>query len=128
MNCVQKSMKAMSAIQLNLVVIRSGNIDQAAVFYQQLGLSFIKHQHGTGLEHFASDMGCITFEIYPCTPGTVPTTATRLGFQVTSVDAIVWELKKHGASIISPPANSPWGRRAVVADPDGHRIELTQLQ
>ena len=118
----------MSEIQLNLVVIRSRNIDQAAMFYQQLGLSFIKHQHGTGLEHFASTVGCVTLELYPYTPGTVPTTATRLGFQVTSVDAVVSELKKHGASIISSPANSPWGRRAVVADPDGHRIELTQPQ
>ncbi|MBW4580020.1 MAG: VOC family protein [Tildeniella nuda ZEHNDER 1965/U140] len=118
----------MSDVQLNLVVIRSGNIDQAAMFYQQIGLSFTKHRHGNGLEHFACEGGCVTFEIYPYTPGTVPTTATRLGFQVTSVDTVVCELRKYGASIISPPANSPWGRRAVVADVDGHRVELTQPQ
>ncbi|MBD1863056.1 MULTISPECIES: VOC family protein [Trichocoleus] len=115
----------MSEVQLNLVVIRSSNVEQAAVFYQRLGLSFIKHQHGNGLEHFASELGSITFEIYPCTPGTVPTKATRLGFQVSSVDDVVCKLKQHGASIVSPPADSAWGRRAVVADPDGHRVELT---
>lgn len=127
MNHVQKLIKAMSKVQLNLVVIRSGNIEQATLFYQRLGLYFIKQQHGNGLEHFASEVGCVTFEIYPCTAGTLPTTATRLGFQVSSVDAVVCELKKHGASIVSPPADSAWGRRAVVADPDGHRVELTQL-
>jgi len=126
MNHVQKLIKAMSKVQLNLVVIRSGNIEQATVFYQRLGLYFIKQQHGNGLEHFASEVGCVTFEIYPCTAGTLPTTATRLGFQVSSVDAVVCELKKHGASIVSPPADSAWGRRAVVADPDGHQVELTE--
>jgi lactoylglutathione lyase len=117
----------MPSIQLNLVVIRSQNIKQSAIFYQNLGLSFEKQQHGNGLEHFASEVSGITFEIYPCTPKTLPTTATRLGFRVSSVDAIIDKLQKHGASIISPAEDSDWGRRAIVADPDGHQVELTQL-
>jgi lactoylglutathione lyase len=123
-----EAIEIMSEIRLNLVVIRSGNIELSANFYQRLGLSFVKHKHGNGLEHFASEVGCTTFEIYPCTPATVPTTATRLGFQVSCVDTVICELEKQGISIITPPANSPWGRRAVVADPDGHRVELTQPQ
>jgi lactoylglutathione lyase len=117
----------MSKVQFNLVVIRSNNIERAAEFYQKLGLSFIKERHGRGLEHFACEIGCLTFEIYPCAAGTIPTTATRLGFQVSSIDDIVCELKKQGILIVSPPANSAWGRRAVVADPDGHQVELTQV-
>ena len=116
----------MSEMQLNLVVIRSVNIEKAAAFYQLLGLSFIKHKHGNGLEHFATEIGSVTFEIYPCTAGTTPTAETRLGFQVSSVDAIISELQKHGASIVSPAKDSDWGRRAIVVDPDGHRVELTQ--
>jgi lactoylglutathione lyase len=127
-SCVQKLIKAMCKVQLNLVVIRSSNIEQSVEFYQLLGLSFDKQQHGTGLEHFASEVGYATFEIYPCTAGTIPTMSTRLGFQVSSVDTVVCELQKCGASIVSPPADSDWGRRAVVADPDGHRVELTQIQ
>jgi lactoylglutathione lyase len=69
----------------------------------------------------------ITFEIYPCTPKTLPTTSTRLGFRVSSVDATIDKLQKHGASIISPAKDSEWGRRAIVADPDGHRVELTEF-
>ncbi|MBE9157396.1 VOC family protein [Nodosilinea sp. LEGE 06152] len=117
----------MSKVQLNLVVIQSSNIEQAAMFYQRLGLSFIKHKHGNGLEHFTSELGGVTFEIYPRRPGTAPTTAVRLGFQVLSVDDLVHELERYGAQIISPPADSIWGRRAVVADPDRHRLELTQI-
>ena len=57
-------MKAMSEVRLNLVVIRLANIEQSALFYQRLGLSFRKHQHGSGLEHFASELDGVTFEIY----------------------------------------------------------------
>ncbi|PZO43427.1 MAG: bleomycin resistance protein [Pseudanabaena frigida] len=117
----------MSKVLLNLIVIRSSNIDESAVFYQQIGLSLIKHQHGNGLEHFTSNLDGIIFEIYPFITGSASASATRIGFQVTSLDVVVGELQKHGASIISPPKNSPWGRRAVVSDPDGHVVELTQI-
>jgi lactoylglutathione lyase len=117
----------MSKILLNLVVIRSNNIDKSASFYQLLGMSFVKHQHGKGLEHFASEIGCTTFEIYPLVARTESTSTIRLGFQITSLDTVVCELQKHGASIISAPANSPWGWRAVVSDPDGNRVELNEI-
>lgn len=31
-----------------------------------------------------------------------------------------------GVKVISSPNVSPWGRRAVVENPEGHRIELTE--
>jgi lactoylglutathione lyase len=114
----------MTEIQLNLVVVRSHDINESVLFYRKLGLNFIKHQHGSGLEHFASEGSLVTFEIYPCTSEASLTTATRLGFQVDSVDDIVQELEK--SAIISSPKDSPWGRRAIIVDPDGHKIELTQ--
>jgi predicted enzyme related to lactoylglutathione lyase len=33
-----------------------------------------------------------------------------------------------GAAVVSPPADSPWGLRAVLADPDGHRVEITEVR
>ena len=118
----------MSDIQLNLVVIRASNVEQATAFYRLLGLDFVKHRHGNGLEHFACDLGTVVFEIYPRTSEAGSTTATRLGFRVASVNAAIAELEKRGVPVISPPKNSPWGWRAVVTDPDGHKVELTELK
>jgi predicted enzyme related to lactoylglutathione lyase len=67
----------------------------------------------------------IVFEIYPLEPGKTPTIDTRLGFAVASVDAATSRLAELGARVVSEPAGSAWGRRAVVADFDGHRVELT---
>ena len=117
----------MFKVQLNLVVIRSVNLERSVKFYQMLGLDFDKHQHGNGLEHFASKTGEATFEIYPQTAQTESTIGTRLGFQVLDIDLLVISLQKENVRVIAQPSASEWGRRAVVVDPDGHRVELIQL-
>jgi predicted enzyme related to lactoylglutathione lyase len=49
------------------------------------------------------------------------------GFRVQSLDAVLSSLQVLQAEIIHPPSDSPWGRRAVVLDPDGRAVELTQI-
>ena len=110
---------------LNLVVLRSVDIDRAAQFYQRMGLSFTRHAHGSGPEHYSSEVNGIVFEIYPLTPKSEPTTSTRIGFSVDSVDEIVPMLSQLGAKVVVAPTDSEWGRRAVVKDLDGHSVELT---
>jgi lactoylglutathione lyase len=110
----------------NLVVISSTNFERATRFYEALGLSFTKHRHGTGPEHLTCELGFVVFEIYPRAGEADSTASTRIGFKVSSVDEIVKQLEQNGVTVISPPKDSPWGRRAVVNDFDGHRVELTE--
>ena len=111
---------------LNLVVIRSKDINRSAEFYSTIGLHLDKHQHGSGPEHFTYEHGASVFEIYPRQGENDSTSEVRIGFQVTSVDNVIENLMRIGATIVSVPKNSPWGRRAVIKDIDGHRVELTQ--
>jgi lactoylglutathione lyase len=113
---------------LNLVVIRSADSERAIAFYRLLGMTFEKHRHGKGPEHFACELDQSVFEIYPRKDETDSTASVRLGFCVASVDKTMADLEAAGMMIVSPPKDSPWGRRAVVDDPDGHRIELTELR
>jgi lactoylglutathione lyase len=116
----------MSQATLNLVVIRSPDLERSASFYRVLGLSFQKHRHGSGPEHLITELGPIVFEIYPREDDSDSTASTRIGFRVPSVDAAVEQLQQIGVTVVSPPKDSPWGRRAVVDDFDGHRVELTE--
>ena len=116
----------MTKVSLNLIVIRSNDSERAVQFYSLLGLTFAHHQHGNGLPHVAAQSGSLTFEIVPRKDGTDSTAAVRLGFQVACLDAVMGRLQNAGAKIVQAPKMSPWGRRAVVDDPDGHRIELTE--
>jgi lactoylglutathione lyase len=110
---------------LNLVVIRSTDIDRAVIFYRMLGMRFTQHSHGNGPVHYTSETADLVFELYPLASRQMPTIAMRLGFQVDDLDRLVVELGEIGATIVSPAQDSPWGRRAVVKDFDGHTVELT---
>ena len=116
----------MNHVALNLIVLRSPDMPRAAEFYSRLGLHFTRHQHGSGPEHFAAELGSGVFELYPQSPDGPSTLGTRIGFSVPSLDSAIAALSEYPAAIISPPKDSEWGRRAVVADPDGHRVELLQ--
>ncbi len=113
-------------ISLNLVVLRSTDLERAQSFYECLGLQFTRHRHGSGPEHLSAELGGCVFELYPQATGGASTLGTRIGFSVPSLETVIAALSDSSAALISPPQDSPWGRRAVVADPDGHRIELVQ--
>ena len=108
----------------NLLVIRSPDIEPAVTFYERLGLHFERHSHGKGPEHYASETDGFVFEIYPQRNDSDATTNTRIGFSVESVDDTLQSLNELGVEILSPAKDSPWGRRAVVRDLDGHTVEL----
>lgn len=116
----------MSVVSLNLVVLRSPDIARAAAFYTQLGLTFSKHRHGSGPEHFSAELTGGVFELYPLLPDSAPTLATRTGFSVPSVDAVLAALSGYPGTVLTSAKDSEWGRRAVISDPDGHKIELLQ--
>jgi lactoylglutathione lyase len=113
--------------KLNLVVLRSADIDRAAKFYGQLGFVFEKHSHGKGPEHYASEVNGMVLEIYPATEKFPATVATRIGFAVGAVNQAVSLLRNAGAQVLTEPCDSEWGRRAVVKDLDGHTVELVAI-
>lgn len=113
------------AIFCNLIVIRSSNLERAVTFYRALGLDLSCHSHGKGPEHYAFEENGLTFEIYPLSDKSLPTHSTRIGFAVHCVDDTYTKALAAGAKSLLSPQDSEWGRRAVIVDPDGHRVELT---
>ena len=95
-------------IRLNLLVIRSPDIDRAVKVYEAIGLTFTKHAHGRGPEHHAAELdGGAVFEIYPLANDGIGTTATRMGFGVPSVDDAVEAAVAAGATVSVSPMDSP---------------------
>jgi lactoylglutathione lyase len=115
----------MSEAELNLVVIRSADFDRSGRFYAALGIRLSRERHGSGPEHLAGQVGASVFEIYPLGERG-NTVGARLGFRVPSVAGSVAAVQEIGGSVVSQPRVSPWGLRAVVTDPDVHRIELVE--
>jgi predicted enzyme related to lactoylglutathione lyase len=112
--------------KLSLLVIRSSDIERAAAAYRVLGLDLAKERHGSGPEHYACVLGDCVFEIYPRRGNADTSSVIRLGFRVASVEETVAMWKDHGCKVVTEAQESEWGMRAVLEDPDGHRIELTE--
>jgi predicted enzyme related to lactoylglutathione lyase len=115
----------MADVVLNLLVLRSPDVERAARFYGLLGIRFERERHGTGPEHLAARLGPAVLELYPL-DGEPDSVGVRLGFRVASVEAVVQAARREGQSVLSPPRRTPWGYRAVLADPDGRRVEVSE--
>ena len=112
---------------LALVVIRSADLARAERFYSALGLTFAREKHSAGPEHLVCRLGSTIFEIYPLKKQESATASVRLGFAVPSLEHAIEATAVAGGKLLTPPEESPWGRRVVLIDPDGHRIELKPL-
>ncbi|MFN0075726.1 MAG: DNA polymerase beta superfamily protein [Prosthecobacter sp.] len=112
---------------LQLVVLRVADLERSVAFYRLLGLKFRRHQHGKGPQHFAAESPEGVFELYPLSNELEASKGTRIGFCVPSVDEAVATIRQSRPdSILAEPKPSEWGKRAVITDPDGYRVELTE--
>ncbi|HEX2619522.1 MAG TPA: VOC family protein [Phototrophicaceae bacterium] len=118
------------SIFVNLLVLRTADLEASLTFYRTLGLELVEEQHGTGPVHYACVLDGLVLEIYPGKPGAAPDRkqagATVIGFQIDDLDAMVVMLQSQSVIILTAPQISAWGKRAVVQDPDGRAIELNQ--
>jgi catechol 2,3-dioxygenase-like lactoylglutathione lyase family enzyme len=117
----------MNAVKLNLLVLKTHQLDRLSGFYATLGIVFVTEKHGEGPLHLAGRVGEVVLELYPLPANAGPADSTsRLGFGVSDLDAVLRSLEAAGAVMVSGPRLTEWGRRAVVRDPDGRAVELVQ--
>lgn len=110
--------------RLVLLVLKTGDVPRLRKFYACLGVEFIEERHGSGPLHYAGQLGDLVLEIYPLADGAAADRSTRFGFDLSDLDATLHRLAEAGTTIRTPPTGTPWGRRAVVIDPDGRSVEL----
>jgi lactoylglutathione lyase len=109
-----------------LPVIKSSRVERLVDFYRLVGLKFEQHQHGVGPVHFTATIGDVVFEIPPGTKSISETTNVRFVFSTDTLDYLMREVNQAGGTILSEPVESPWDLRAVIADPDGNKVEFSQ--
>lgn len=106
---------------LNLLVLRSADIDAARRFYECFGMTFERHRHGDGPEHFGAEGPAGVFEIYPA--GANGPDCAGLGFAAQDLAATSDRLRAAGFEP-GDITEQPWGTTFVVRDPDGRRVEV----
>jgi hypothetical protein len=116
----------MADVSLTLLVLKTRQVDRVWTFYQALGIVFTEERHGTGPRHHAGRIGDVVIEVYPLPDDGSADTSTRLGFTVGNLAEVVEALQGLGTPVVKQPTQTSWGLQAVVKDPDGRSVELTQ--
>ena len=112
-------------MELKLLVLRTGDTQKLADFYNLFGLTFEYHQHGNSPFHYSSTLGQTVLEIYLLTKSqTEPDKNLRLGFGLDNFDETIQKLIAQGISFSLEPTLTDFGFMAVISDPDERKIEL----
>lgn len=114
-------------MKLNLLVLKTADPSLLMAQYQQLGLTFVAHQHGKGPVHYAWEKNGFVFEIYPLSVAAKKADASlRLGFEIEQLETVLQDLQNSNWVILKGIQTMPWGQVAVVQDLDGRKVELKQ--
>lgn len=116
---------------VDAIVLFTTRTEECVKLYRALGLTLTEEQHEGGPRHWACDLGEVHFAIYGAKKGgdavARPTGgATQIGFRVEDLGFAFAAAKSAGAEVVAEPEDVPWGRRAIVLDPDGRAVELNQ--
>jgi lactoylglutathione lyase len=116
------------------VVLQSFDIQRLAAFYTAvgIGLSEITTMTVDGQltepMRYAANVGGVEFTIRQSEPCQEPVRSVNIGFRIHDLDAAILRVTAMGGQILSPVHETAYGRRTVLEDPDGHRVELTDAQ
>ncbi len=111
-----------TAAPLN-VWVYSGDLARAKRFYSEtLGLPLWREEPGEALHYGA---GGSLLSIRPARNGGPSSLGVRVVFALgAEIDQACAELERRGVALEEPLADRPFGRSAMLRDPDGHELWL----
>jgi len=101
------------------------DLKRAAKFYEET-LGFEKKYEYSSYAGF--ECGGVEIGLIPKPEQRIRPTSPSVEFLVDNVDRMYNELKNKGVKFIKELHDEPWGgRQATFTDPDGHILEITQI-
>lgn len=118
---------------VDAVVLHCADLERSAGFYRELGLPLKHEDHGGGPVHYACELGPVHFALFAAGAGGEALArgtagAGMVGLQVASVEDAYARALAAGGEGVQEPDDFPWGRRALVKDPDGRVVELNRAR
>lgn len=113
---------------LSAVLIRSHNPRRLAEFYQRVfEFPFEASQHGEEL-HFECELADTHFAIFQAgSEEQFTANPITLAFAIDDMEAFFQTLRREDVKLNSGPITLGFGTLASIADPDGNRVDVTEL-
>jgi catechol 2,3-dioxygenase-like lactoylglutathione lyase family enzyme len=114
-------------MKLAEIAFFTDNVSRMTDFYRRLfGVEPVASSENMAI-FFAGETKIFIHYKYAPKNGELPP-ENHHAFKVENVDMVCKELIGQGLILEIPPQDFYWGRSAYLRDPDGHQIELTQME
>lgn len=107
--------------------IWSARVNDVGQFYQALGLGIARQTANNGQAFLAAQCAGLSLAIVPAAAPSDPN-ATTLYFGVDSLASAMAAATANRGQLVMQPYQTPMGYQAVVVDPDGRRIFITEIR
>lgn len=117
------------SLVLTSITITTMHLQDMLKFYQIIGFDFKTNKIDKGGVIYRAVHSGVEFSLYSIENAQkVQIPNLQLGFRVTDLEKSVAQLNQvSGAMCILDPTEMPDGKKAIMIDPDGHSIELTEV-
>lgn len=103
-------------------------MEKSIKFYSEILELPIKTRSKDWTEFFNNDT-VLALHPAPKKKGILKTgSGTLVGFEVTDLGSTVKKLKEKRVKFFKRPKEEPFGRHAIVRDPDGHLISIAEIK
>ena len=113
--------------KVGAVILLVSNIDRSIKFYRDtLGIP-IKTKSKDWVEFFNKDT---VLALHPAKKkGKMKTGSGMLvGFEVSDLDSTIKNLKERKVKFFKKPKEEPFGKHAIIQDPDGHLVSIAEIK
>ncbi len=115
--------------KIGSVILLVEDMERSTLFYKDtLGLK-LKVKTTDWIEFFEKGT---TLALHPRRKGLPekidPLSNILVGFMVSDLDQVVKDLKAKNVRFFKEPKNEPFGKHAIILDPDDHLISIAEIQ
>jgi lactoylglutathione lyase len=113
--------------KVGAVILLVSNMEKSIRFYSEILELPIKTRSKDWTEFFNNDT-VLALHPAPRKKGILKTgSGTLVGFEVTDLVSTVKRLKEKKVKFFKRPKEEPFGKHAIVRDPDGHLISIAEI-
>lgn len=113
--------------KVGAVILLVSDMERSIKFYSDILELPVKTRSKDWTEFFNKDT-VLALHPAPKKKKTLKTgSGTLVGFEVTDLDSTVKKLKEKRVKFFKKPKEEPFGKHAIVQDPDGHLISIAEI-
>ncbi len=112
--------------KVGAAILLVSNMEKSIKFYTETLELPIKTRSKEWTEFFTNDT---VLALHPAAKKSKLKTGSGalIGFEVTDLDSTVRRLKEKRVKFFKKPKEEPFGKHAIIKDPDGHLISLAEI-